>query len=88
MCVHGQFIVIGDAKVTHLVNWVDSLTTNVQRCDIDRRQLLTCASQMNSVLSAFNLSRFDNIHLAMLRTVVAICWSVGAQLAYVCKSSA
>jgi len=43
MCVHGQFIVDGDAKVTHLVNQVDRLTTNVQRCDVDRRQLLTCA---------------------------------------------
>ena len=43
MCVHGQSIVDGDAKVTHLVNRVDRLTTNVQRCDVDHRQLLTCA---------------------------------------------
>ena len=27
----------------HLVNRVDRLTTNAQRCDVDHRQLLTCA---------------------------------------------
>jgi len=49
--------------------------------------------QMNSVLSAFNFSRFDDIHLSMSATharrrFVAVCWSRAAQLAYVCISSA